>query len=729
MTVELHTLDGCSPAPLANYLKALGILRLVGEQADTQARGWWDGERFRLMTKLTREELEAFFLERYAPTPIFNPWGGRSGYYAGSPEKTARNALAVIEESTTDRLSKFRAAICLIRTAIQEGGGDKPDSEESKTTMISRIRLRLRGAGSDWLDTVLADLGSSFRGPAILGTGGNEGSGSYTAAFLAAIVECVVRRTWNSAITSSLWSDGSDRDSWDGSFQPPTKDGSKKPKKEAVAGPFRQFLPSGDGSPWDLLLAFEGAIVIQSGVARRSNTDQHRFMTSPFYFAPLGMGAGSSSEMDEYVLNKGRKNPGRGEQWFPLWSTPSTFAEIQRLFREGRCSAGRRAAKNPLDAARAICGLGASRGISSFLRYGYLQRDNLATHFAVPLGRVRVPENLKENRARLIDDLSGWLDRVHRLARKKNAPARLGIAYRRLANAVFAALTHDPTPPRWQAILLAAADIESIQATGTAIEAQPIPPLRPEWVAAVDDGSAEVRLALALGSAAADYFRKKPIDPVRAHWLPLERGAWRFKTADKRLVNDPRVVASGRDPIRDLGALVERRLMEAGMKGERRSRLVAAPGCGARLDDLALFLSGSLDLDQLLGLARAFMALKWDQWSPDHWLRTEATSEMPEEIWLAVRLACLPWPLEGDRNIPADPRVVRLLSSGDSGRALEVARTRLRSAGIRPPYHAGATDSVSARLWAAALAFPITRHDALRAATILDPSMKGSLHA
>ena len=619
MSIAVHELNGCSPVPLANYLKALGVLRLVGEQADPHARGWWEGERFRLMTSLSKEELEAFFLEKYEPTPIFNPWGGRSGYYDEPSEKTARSALAVIEGSTTERLETFRAAIGLIREAIQKGGGKKPGSDGSKSALISRIRLRLRGAGSDWLDTVLADLGGSFRGPAILGTGGNEGSGSYTAAFLGAVVECVVRRAWDSAIASGLWSDGSNQNSWDGSFYPPTKEGKKKPSKEAVAGPFRQFLPSGDGSPWDLLLAFEGAIVVQSGVARRSNTTQHRFMTSPFYFEPLGVGAGSSSEMDEFVLNKGRKNPGRGEQWFPLWSSPCTFAEIQRLFKEGRCSAGRRAAKNPIDAARAICGLGASRGISSFLRYGYLQRDNLAAHFAVPLGRIRVPDshNLKGTYSRLVDDLSGWLEKLHRLARKERPkpPDRLILGYKRLADAVFAALTHDHTPERWQAILLAAADIESLQATGTAIEANPMPSLRPEWVAAVDDASAEMRLALALGSAAAGYTREgRAVDPVRGHWLPLEPDGRRFQTADKRIVNDPRVVALGRDPIRDLIAVVQRRLVEAGMKGERRSGLVPAAGCGARLDDITQFLTGSLDLEKLLGLARAFMALRWDQW-------------------------------------------------------------------------------------------------------------------
>lgn len=37
MNQYTHKLSGCSPAPLANYLKALGILRLVSEQTDPTA--------------------------------------------------------------------------------------------------------------------------------------------------------------------------------------------------------------------------------------------------------------------------------------------------------------------------------------------------------------------------------------------------------------------------------------------------------------------------------------------------------------------------------------------------------------------------------------------------------------------------------------------------------------------------------------------------------------------
>ncbi len=725
MTMHLHVLKGCSPAPLANYLKALGILRLVGEQADTQARGWWDGERFCLLSKLSKEELEAFFLEKYEPTPIFNPWGARSGYYAGSNEKTARAALTAIEESKLDRLANFRNAIQLVRKVIAEGGGKKPEKSH-EPHMLREFQLQLRGPGLDWMCTVVADLGDRFSKPAIFGTGGNEGSGGYTAAYLGAIVETIIGEKWNEYIHSALWSDGSDRDAWDGSFQPQATKGAKRPKKESVAGPFRQFLPEDNGSPWELLLAFEGALVMQSGVTRRSSIDQNHFLSSPYYFAPRGMGTGSSSDIDEFVLNKGRKNPGRGEQWFPLWGTPSTFEEIKLLFREGRCSSGRRGAKNPLDAARAICGLGAARGITTFLRYGYLQRDNLATHFAVPLGRIQVRE---KSAARLVDDLSGWMDRLHRAARK-NAPARLVHAERRLADAVFAALTHDPAPDRWQAVLLAVAEIETLQATGTGIDAGVLHGLKPDWVEAVNDGSPEFRLALSLGSAAASYFNDKPSDPIRHHVLPLELGARRFQTSDKKLVNDSRVVVTWRDPLRDLAGIVERRLIEAMQDGQRRSRLVAAAGCGARFDDLAQFLSGAIDLDRLFGLARAFMALDWTRWSKNHAPRPNKShhNDFPEECWLAVRLCCLPFAIDQMRDIPADERIVRLLLSGDATRAIEIARQRLRSVGIRPPIYTGATDAQSARRWAAALAFPIHRSTAEHVMKLLDPSKKGLLY-
>ena len=94
MIGEALTLNGCAPTPLASYLKALGVLRLIsspanhisGATADPGARGWWENERFHLRTTLSRDALLHFFLDEYAPSPIIAPWNGGSG----STRKTTR---------------------------------------------------------------------------------------------------------------------------------------------------------------------------------------------------------------------------------------------------------------------------------------------------------------------------------------------------------------------------------------------------------------------------------------------------------------------------------------------------------------------------------------------------------------------------------------------------------------------------------------------------------------
>lgn len=804
MTMHLHILKGCSPAPLANYLKALGILRLVGEQADAQARGWWDGERFCLLSKLSKEELEAFFLEKYEPTPLLSPWNKGCGFFKGNDP-----GLCPLENSTAPRFQKFRGGITAGRRLLDEISKadaairaikartktnksfqseeqrrllesdptyqntlqqlreqfNKPDLEPKeraklysdiktmesltrkaskpptkeeakalklstgykrlsaaadrrfkalKATLIPDCRRTWRGPHAEWLSAaVVLDESGNPEWPSLLGTGGNDGNLDFTNNFMQQLGSLFnlksesgqPNETAKRLLSDALWSTPANHleSAAIGQYQPGSAGG---------ANSSTGFDGGNLVNSWDFVLMMEGTVLFTSRATRRLDPNAFSRASAPFAVRPHAAGFATA----------GAEKAQRGEQWMPLWRQPATLPDLATMLGEARVQLDRQPANRPVDMARAISRLGVARGVEAFVRYGYLERNGQST-LAVPLGRVQVRHH---PRAYLIDDLAAWMDRVQRRSRDKNAPARLVHAERRLADAVFSALTHD----RWQAILLAAAEIESLQATGTGIEAGPIPGLRPEWVSAVAEDTAEFRLALALGSATAGYTREgRPFDPVRLHVLPLEPGARRFKTADKKLVNDPRVVVSGRDPLRDLTAIVVRRLIEAAQKSQRRSRLMAAAGCGARFDDLSRFLSGNVDLDRLFGLARAFMAIKWDQWSREHLPQTTALDETPEECWLAVRLCCLPWPLAGDRDIPADERIVRLLISGDSVRAIEIARQRMRSVGIRPPMYAGVTDAFSSRLWAAALAFPIHRGTAQRAAALLDPSMKGLLHA
>ena len=64
-----HILNGCRTKPLSSYLMAVGILRLISEQKDQQAKGWWHGETFTVRTILNKAEIENFFCDEYAQPP------------------------------------------------------------------------------------------------------------------------------------------------------------------------------------------------------------------------------------------------------------------------------------------------------------------------------------------------------------------------------------------------------------------------------------------------------------------------------------------------------------------------------------------------------------------------------------------------------------------------------------------------------------------------------------
>jgi CRISPR-associated protein Csx17 len=804
MTLHLHVLKGCSPAPLANYLKALGILRLVGEQADSEARGWWEGERFCLLSKLSKEQLETYFLKAYEPSPLLSPWNKGCGFF-----KQNDPGLGPLEVSRARRFKRFRdgiqagralldeisladAAIRAIKSrtktnksfqsnvqrellakdptflsTLQElqsnllqTGSDQDQLRDEietiksltrqtatpptkaqaqalkarqgyktvlaaadrrfkvlKSTLIPDCRRSWRGPHAEWLAAavVLGDEGIP-QWPSLLGTGGNDGNLDFTNNFMQQLVSLFdvagdagdAREATPGLLRHALWSAAANH-------LEPAAIGQYQPGAAGGANSSTGFDGGNLVNAWDFVLMMEGAVLFAARATRQLDPNALSKASAPFAVRPHSAG----------YATPGAENSRRGEQWMPLWRQPAVLPDVSSMLGESRIQLGRQVAARAMDAARAISRLGAARGVEAFMRYGYLERNGQST-LAVPLGRISVQQN---PRAYLVDDLAVWMDRVHRHNRDGNSPARLVQAEQRLADAVFAALTHDDTPARWQAVLSAAAGVEAIQAAGTGIDAGPIPPLRPAWVAAAADDSPEFRLAVALGSAAARYFDGKPSDPLRHHFLPLEPGARRFKTAEKRLVNDPRVVAFGRDALRDLSSIIERRLIESAQKGQRQSRIVSAAGCGGRLTDIACFLQGAVDVERVLGLARAFMAIKWDQWSGEVGPIASPPADIPDESWLSLRLCCLAWPLNGDRDIPADERIVRLMKAGEPARAIELSRQRLRSVGIRPPFFTGAINSVTARRWAAALAFPIHRNTALESCAILDPSMKGHVDA
>jgi CRISPR-associated protein Csx17 len=404
-----------------------------------------------------------------------------------------------------------------------------------------------------------------------------------------------------------------------------------------------------------------------------------------------------------------------------------TLAELRRLLAEGRAQIGARFAREPLDLARAVARLGTVRGIVAFQRYGYFQRNGDST-FAVPLGRFRVPERISPSLS-CLDDLDAWLPRLRREARNNNAPNRLKLAERCLADVIFAVVQHPNEASRWHSVLLALADVEAVQVTGSGYRAGPVPKFRPEWAEAANDNSPEFRLALSFALQARGFSRDTgtPLDPIRRHWLPLDQDKpWKFATTgtgnQTRLQTGSDTVIQGRCGIDDAIALVERRLIEAAQRGERRLPLQAATRTAVHPADLSALIAGAVDMDRALALGRALMALDRELWPQQYVsLSRPQPVDWPDDAWLAIRLALLPWPLPDGRRIGVDPAILRRLESGDAATAVELALRRLRTAGIHPTVRVASVSPETARLWAAALAFPISRHTAMDFVRRLDP--------
>jgi CRISPR-associated protein Csx17 len=725
--IHQHTLAGCSPAPLAHYLKALGILRILSAQVDPAVRGAWRDGSFVLWTRLSLIELTNFFAHDYCPTPMVSPWNKGSGLMGDDDE-----AVQALLATTADRFADYRRALqaarainaplgvadAAIRAIKDEAKRIKNKSERKKledseeygarkraaenqfavikAQVIPNCRHSWRGPELDWFDAaaVLTSDGDP-KYPSILGTGGNDGRLDMTNNAYQRLGELF-----------DLGGDGG-----------PRGDACLLPLAEALFGVTQrgrvdvaigQFLPGSAGGAnattgprgdatvnrWDYLLALEGAICLRSSAVRRSQYDRVGVASAPFAVNSLAAGYASASGSDEGT---------RGEQWFPVWSRPASATEILALFAEARAHTGRTAAKSAMDMARATSRLGVARGIDGFVRYGFLERNG-QSNLAVSLGYLPVRNH---PRTHLVNELAAWMDAVHRHARGDHATARLQMADRNLQHAVFDLLSHPSEPRRWQQVLLSAADVERLLVPGANGLAGPIPRLSAAWLQASDDGSPELRLAVALGSAVGPKTNGgAPWPPMRAHWLPWVKGRLRTDAQSGKVVDTADCVISPDMSAEDaLIELVLRRLMLAEHGSGRQLPIAPTRAASASLGDVAALLGGRVDLPRVLQLARSVAAMQLHE-GP---VLTDGSTAAPDDGWLIVRLAMLRDPTAAGVSVPADPAIVRRLAAGDAASAVQLAQRRLAGAGLRTQLYAATTDPQTARRWAAALAFPLSQ--------------------
>ncbi|MCL6593431.1 MAG: type I-U CRISPR-associated protein Csx17, partial [Alicyclobacillus sp.] len=702
-----HVLEmsGCRPLPLAGYLKALGVLRLVSAQADETAAGAWQDDRFVLHSRLDRPGLSQFFLEHYQPSPVIAPWNGGSGFYVNRPTPSA--AVNAIRQSQSPRFAAYRQTIASVDAILDRLQLNTKPADEAKDALIATCRNELPDDAVEWLDAVLVltPKGTSF--PPLLGSGGSDGNLEFTNNFMQRLADVFDLHTGKPRDQAAHWLEAALFD---------------QPVQGLVEAAIGQFAPGSAGgpnasagyegrsrvNPWDFILMLEGALTFSAAATKRLASGRSAGMSFPFTVQVSSAGNGGWADKDA--------ESARAEMWLPLWTRPARYAELAALFQEGRAQVNGRAARNSLDFARACSKLGVDRGIHSFQRYAFLKNNRFADMaLPEPLTRFHVRRRVE---ADLIDDLAadGWLDRLASCARKSGQA--LQSAHRQVSDAVFALCQHGGAW-RTQMLLRTLGQIERLLADRPGVRAE-LPPLtlRSErWLELAWDGSAEFALAASVaawswpyGPAVRAYF--SPVDPLRPQrWLDEVT---------------PRVVWSEADLSRNLCRLLQRRQLDANHPDWRSHCLDGKPWRGplrVRWADVMAFVQGELSdarLEELLwGLLPLSATGTLARWrpplapgAPPAWLpwavavvKLVCTSDADVQRLLAHA---------SDVQLPVPPGLFQTLYSDDPQRlprAVDLAERRLYASGLTPRLRGVATVGLAPRRILAAVAFPLSQAD------------------
>lgn len=715
MTTNAITLAGCSPTPLAHYLKALGVLRLIASPtssvsgaADPEVRGWWENEYFYLHTRLDAEGLTRFFLEEYAPSPIIAPWNGGSGFY---PRDNKKGIAPLAGSKVAPRFLTIAEAIKAAFQAIQKQGLQKRPEGPDKARFVAGLRGCLADGVLDWLDAALALSGDRLNFPQLLGTGGNDGRLDFTNNFmqrLASTFDIATGKPKENAarlLRTALFASGT----WGfhkvaiGQFAPGAAGG-----PNASTG----YEAGSNVNPWDFVLALEGAIMFAGAATRRHQGSPESGASFPFTVRPTGAGWGGVSDSDE--------ENARAEFWAPLWDQPAGHRELEAFLKEGRAVLNGKTARDGLDFVRAAASLGTSRGVSAFARYGFVMRAGKA-YLAAPLGTLSV-ESRPSKAAELISDLDtgDWLRRVRRLAREKGAPARAQTAVKQLEHALFAMSEAHVSPLSVQGALRALGDlVRWLRDSRDALE--PPPRLSSEWVRMADDETPEYRVAAALASlgwvsgentSAATAAPKKRI-ALAAHFAPLAAETLPKRRREWDAQNQNRVVWGAGGLEANLIAVLQRRLIDVTIDEPLEA---AAP---ARLADIAAFIEGNFDK---VRCARLLAGLVWAQPA-----RLPSAKDVRRPVvpfaYAALKPIFAPAAslkalakkglVPPNCKLPIPPGLIARLRSGGVKEAVRLALARAHASGIPCPFSCdsrGISQIITGRRLAATLLIPLDEY-------------------
>jgi CRISPR-associated protein Csx17 len=737
------TLHGCSPEPLMSYLKALGVLRLVSEDSengDSGARGFWRNGSFVLKSRLDARAIKEFFLHKYRPSPIVVPWSGSDFFDVrrGNDvmnQKTAPTGSKIVEaflSCGSERLAGYHEVIKLALSALEALRiQKKPQIEKApvKAKYIAYLRSHAPASLLPWIDaaTILETDKANFN--ALLGSGGgSDGNTHFSDNFMQNLWDALpdfarqkaygrgkgsAQNAADELTQSQHWLDGA---LFGGRVEGLVdKRTSSLFDAGAVGGPnaTQGMERKSVANPWNFILALEGSVCFAGTLAKRMSPSARSVSSFPFQVR-------LSSTNNNGTSNK--ETAGR-EIWLPLWTTPTSFVEIEQLLTQGRIELNGKPAVRGVDAARAVASMGIDQGIATFQRYaivkGRVGGDNYNT--ASSLGQFEVRA---QRQVDLLREIDLWLSRLRRachIGGKEEAPARFTSALRQIDSAIFDYCRYGGRS-YFQSILIALGRAErELMRDGHWAEKNNVRPLHglsADWIEASRDASSEFELALALSGIRPSG----DTGPLRANLEPVHVGLRKDGSSYAGWAEKDRaVVWSQSDLTGNLTAVLARRVHDAARQGN--SRLPMWSRYTASLNAIAAYLADQTDDRQLEELLWGLVLI--DPAKDKDGTRTAAAKEQDapplSRLYALLKPLFSPAPIvyrthhwryaRGDEGITIhpEPRILSLLRSGRIDEAAHIAAQRLRISGLQPMITRGesAWPGGEGRRLAAALLFPI----------------------
>jgi CRISPR-associated protein Csx17 len=682
-----HALPGLRPTPLASYLAGLGLVRLLGEQADPELTARWTGDGLVLDT--TVADLVSWLVDDYLPTPVLSPWNEGSGF--GTKDVTPKQRLAALVGSQSGRFDRFRAAMPVATEIGQRYRTAGWKKDQAKERAVREFRNRCPDELLPWIDAavVLGSDGALF--PPLLGTGGNDGRLDFSTTFHQRLLEVL-----DPPPAARRRSRGQAADLLAGSQSEPL-----------VKLPIGQFDPAAAGgrgsspfggaesmaNPWLFVLLVEGALLFAASAARRQLHGARR-AAIPFTVAafPDGSPGGAADKTS------------RGEVWAPVWRRPFSWPEVRQLFTEARATWRGRPAQRAADFYAATRTLGVARGVDAFVRYGLHQRNGLA-FVAVPTELVRVEEKRAVRLAAQLEEWVSWARRGEASAAVRRAVGRYDSAH--------LDFVRDGDGRTLVRLLAAVTDLEqAVGRSGRTRESVPVrtPPAAGHFLPVLRElECAELRVAVGIASGTAAPRSDQPAHLARGMrqlLLPVDPdGRWR---------EAPVVPGFGLRPLRSVLAdvLVWRGRTALDEAGRNPSRGVVTfrRGVPVPAADLHAFAQpGRLDDDRLDLFLRACLALRWS---------VTATPEQPPPAHHPAAFRGVPVPTLGLLH----PLAAGLATgAGEAQLALRPDWPLRLAAGQVADVHAEAVQRLRQAGWTAVSAPPAAGQDGVAIAAALVP--------